>query len=96
MEIRKIGVLGCGLMGSGIALTLIPFFLPISWRQISQIFHRPMLLVDRPHNGWLPLNPGERVITLLLINAVGWALSLFVVWASGRMLLHKSDVLVRN
>ena len=96
MNIQRVGVLGFGLMGSGIALTLVPFFLPVSWHQIPEIFHWPMLLVDRPQVSWLPLNAGKRVITLLLINVAGWALSLFCAWAAGRTLFHKSNTLVRN
>lgn len=96
MEIKRVGSLGFGLIGAGVVLTLVPFFLPVSWHQIPEVFDWPMLLVDRPRVSWLPLNPGQRVITLLLINVTGWALSLLAVWAAWRMLFHKTNTLVRN
>jgi hypothetical protein len=74
---------------AGIALTLVPFFLPISWQKTAEFFHWPMLLVDRPGTNWLPLNAANRVITKFLINVVGWALAFVVFWRAGRILVRK-------
>jgi hypothetical protein len=74
---------------AGIALTLVSFFLPISWQKTAEFFHWPMLLVDRPDTNWLPLNAGNRVITKFLINVVGWALAFVVFWRGGGMLVRK-------
>ena len=74
---------------AGIALTLVPFFLPISWQTTAEFFHWPMFLVDRPDTNWLPINAGNRVITKFLINVVGWALAFVVFWRAGGILVRK-------
>jgi hypothetical protein len=70
-------------------LTLIAFVLPISWRMTVRLLDWPMLLVDRRRIGWLPLNAGNRVVTLLLVNIAGWALSLSILWALGRRVMRE-------
>jgi hypothetical protein len=72
---------------AGIGLTLVPIVLPITWQKIPQFFHWPMVLVDRPHATWLPLNVGKRVIALFLVNVAGWALSLAFLWKAGQMVV---------
>jgi hypothetical protein len=59
-------------------LTVIPFFLPYPSVGLWKLLNWPMLLVDRPHTGWLPLNAGRRVISLFLINVSARAITLFV------------------
>jgi hypothetical protein len=73
----------------GVALTLVPFFLPNPGQKVAELFHWPMLLVDRPGANMLPLNAGERVITLFLINVAGWAFSFIVFWSSVKMLVRR-------
>ena len=70
-------------VGAGVALTISPFVLPMSWHTISKFSHWPMLLIDRPQATWLPLNAGKRLIALFFINVSGWALSLIVFWIAG-------------
>jgi len=82
MEIKKVGVVGSVLTGSGIALTLTPFCLPTASRDIVDFFHWPLLLIDRHYANWLPLNAGRRVISLFVVNVVGWAMTLAVVGQS--------------
>jgi len=76
---KKVGILAFGTFTAAVVLTLCPFFLPLSWRRVDAFLDWPMLLVDWRHADWLPRNAGNRVITLLLINVTGWALSLSVV-----------------
>jgi hypothetical protein len=83
-------------IGVGLVLTLAPFFLPISWQKIAEFCHWPMLLVDRPHVTWLPLNAGKRVITLFLINVAGWALSVTVFWTAGRMVWRNERPVLKD
>ena len=83
-------------VGAGVALTLSPFVLPISWSGTERFLHWPMLLVDRPHATWLPLNAGKRLIALFFINTSGWALSLALCWIAGRPVTRKSKAVVRD
>jgi hypothetical protein len=78
-------------VGGGVGLTLAPFLLPISWNNAPRFFHWPMLLVDRPHATWLPLNAGNRLIALFLINISGWAVSLAVFWFVGSAITRRED-----
>jgi hypothetical protein len=78
-------------VGAGVGLTLAPFLLPISWHTIPMFLHWPMLLVDRPHANWLPLNAGNRLIALFLINISGWAISLAVFWVVGSAITRRED-----
>jgi hypothetical protein len=70
---------------AGVALTLVPFFFPISEPKIAEFFHWPMLLVDRPSVNVLPLNAGKRAIVLFLVNVVGWALLFVGLWNAVRI-----------
>jgi hypothetical protein len=81
MEIKKVAALGIGMIAAGIGLTLIPFLLPLSWRSVQLFLDWPILLIDRPHTSWLPLNARKHLTTLLLINIGGWALLLIVLWS---------------
>jgi hypothetical protein len=83
-------------VGGGIGLTLGPFLPPISWNNATRFFHWPMLLVDRLHSNWLPLNAGSRLIALFLVNVTGWAISLVVFWMVGTTVVLKSKVVVRD
>jgi hypothetical protein len=83
-------------IGAGIGLTLGPFLLPMSWNNATRFFQWPMLLVDRPHSNWLPLNAGNRLIVLFLVNVTGWAISLVVFWMVGTTVVLKSKVVARD
>ena len=74
---------------AGVVLTVCPFFLPLAWRRVDEFLDWPMLLVDWRHATWLPRNAGNRVISLLLINVMGWALSLSVFWGAVRLAFQK-------
>ncbi len=79
-------------VGAGVGLTLVPFLFPTSWNDTSRFFHWPMLILDRPHANWLPLNAGHRLIALLLINVSGWAISLAVLWIAVGAIMRKEMV----
>jgi hypothetical protein len=92
MGIKGLGVPVLCIGGIAVVLTIAPFFLPISWWAITRILHWLMVVTDRPHAGWLPLNAGKRTISLFAINVLGWALSLVFVWIVARLATakHKS------
>ena len=77
------------MIAAAVALTLCPFFLPLASRRADEFFDWPMLLVDWRHAIWLPRNAGNRVIVLLLIDVMGWALSLSAFWGAVRLALRK-------
>jgi hypothetical protein len=75
-------------LGVGIALTVIPFFIPSAWTTL-EFFHWPLLFVDRHFNSWVPLNPGKRVMTLLLVNVSIWTLLTSLLLFSYRVIGRK-------
>jgi hypothetical protein len=95
MEIKKVGVIGC-LIGSGIALTLVPFFLTASPQKVIEFVHWPLLLIDRHHANWLPLNVGKRVIALFVINVVGWTMSFAICWTMTKIVMRKDKTLAKG
>jgi hypothetical protein len=86
---KRICVIASGMIAAGVILTLCPFFLPFAWKRVDEFLDWPMLLVDWSHATWLPRNAGNRIISLLLINVMGWALSLCVFWGAARLAFQK-------
>ena len=71
----------------GLVVTAVPFV--VSSTKLAEFFQWPALLVDRHLNNWVPLNPGKRVITLLVINVGAWALLLVLLLSSYRAVRRK-------
>ena len=91
MEVRKVAFLGSGAIAAGIVLTVLPLVLPLEWKRVDAFLDWPILVVDWRHATWIPRNAGSRVISLLLINVVGWALCFCVCWSAIRRAFRRSN-----